>query len=121
MMSIEVAGSERVISARTSLVEGYRRRVVVGDDHVTPAIGADVALRGNVAGLLGMAGIPLLHRNSEQKPRIADFVRPRRGDAGHAGLFDFPAQQRRAHDGAPAADFIRRPLPEPSSIGSLRW
>src|SRR6202043_3446881 len=81
--------------------------VFVDHDHIAPAIGADVALRGDVAGLFAVAGIALLHRDGEEQPRVADLVRPRRGDAGHAGLLDVLAQQRRAHDGAVAADFVR--------------
>ena len=39
-------------------------------------------MRGDVAGLLGVAGIALLDRDGEQQPRVADLVRPGRGDAG---------------------------------------
>src|ERR1700692_4611784 len=84
--------------------------VFVDHDHIAPAIGADVALRGDVAGLLAVARIALVHRDAEEQPRIADLVRPGRGDAGHAGLLDILAQQRRAHYGAVAADLVRWPL-----------
>ena len=57
-----------------------------------------------------MAGIALGDRDRKQQPRVADFMRPRRRDAGHAGLLDVLAQQRRAHDRTIAADLVRRAL-----------
>src|SRR5262245_7067593 len=60
--------------------------VVVDHDDVAPAISADVAHGRHVAHLLAMAGIALTDGHREQEPRVADLMRPRGGDAGHAGL-----------------------------------
>src|SRR3954469_19850050 len=84
--------------------------VVVDHDHVSPAIGTDMAHGGDMAGLLGMAGIALVDRDREQQPRVADLMRPSRGDARHARLLDVLAQQAGSHHRAIAADLVRRPL-----------
>src|SRR3954467_11569790 len=84
--------------------------VVVDHDHVSPAIGTDMAHGGDMAGLLGMAGIALVDRDREQEPRVADLVRPGGGDARHARLLDILAQQARADHGAIAADLVRPAL-----------
>src|SRR6476646_5924785 len=81
--------------------------VVVDHDHVSPAIGTDMAHGGDMAGLLGMAGIALVDRDREEEPRVADLVRPRRGDARHARLLDVLAQQAGADHRAIAADLVR--------------
>src|SRR5215208_1045516 len=63
-----------------------------------------------MTGLLGMAWIALVDRDREQQPRVADLMRPGHRDARDAGFLDVLAQQRRAHDGAVAADFVGRAL-----------
>src|SRR6266851_2965709 len=78
--------------------------VVVDHDHIAPAIGADMAHGGDMAGLLGMAGIALIHRHGQEQPRIADLVRPDRGHPRHSRLLDALAQQGRAHHRAVATD-----------------
>src|SRR5579864_8089207 len=84
--------------------------IVVDHDRVAAAIGSDVAHRGDMAGLPGVAGIALLDGNHEQEPRAANLMRPSGRDAGHTGLLDVFPQQCRTNDGAITADFVRRTL-----------
>src|SRR5574341_2666848 len=84
--------------------------IIVYDDHVFPGVGADMALRGDMAALSGMAGVTLLDGDAPQHSRVSALARPGGLDALKSGFIKRLLEESGAEDRSVAGDFIGWPL-----------